>query len=177
MISQQRDASSLDAIVTYMLEWTQTLNEINSQYADTKQSDEACFQEELGLLLEKQNSLRNELQRIEKRLQHVRSNYNTVVKDREQADATRVEAHVKTLSEYDFTSQISIQAGQQVEQARHTRIAESQAPESALRRSGRNTRSKPPSETIILKTDKSCNAYKRPRLHRRMKSTFTGSRH
>ncbi len=108
MISQQRDASSLDAIVTYMLEWTQTLNEINSQYADTKQSDEACFQEELGLLLEKQNSLRNELQRIEKRLQHVRSNYNTVVKDREQADATRVEAHVKTLSEYDVSLAVEV---------------------------------------------------------------------
>ncbi|KAI0805886.1 hypothetical protein GGR55DRAFT_260619 [Xylaria sp. FL0064] len=159
MVSQQCDVSFFTAMDTYLLQWTQTLNEIKLQYLDAEQSEAACFQEEQELLLVK---YRNELQ-------HLQSNYNTVVEYRKQVYITRLMAHIKAVSEFNFRGQMSIPAGQQVEQAQQplnipikiqnalisprdddilnaqledTSIAESQAPESAPRGSERSTQPK-----------------------------------
>ncbi|KAI0536650.1 hypothetical protein GGR58DRAFT_474438 [Xylaria digitata] len=190
--SQQRDVSPCAAVDMYTSQWTQTLNEIKLQYVNTKRSEAACFQEEWQLLLEKQNSLRNELQSIEERIQHLQSNYDTIVKDRRQAYATRLEAHVKTISEYNFTSQISVQMGQQVEQTLNTPIeienaaisprdddvpnaqvqdtivVETQSPDSAS--SGERSTQPNPTEA-----QKAVDSTKRPRLRRRRTSRFAGS--
>ncbi|KAI0506859.1 hypothetical protein F5B22DRAFT_650341 [Xylaria bambusicola] len=120
MDSQQRGISPCTAIDIYTAQWTQTLTGIKSQYTETEQSEAVCFKEERELLLEK--------------LQLLQSNYNTAVKDRKQDYTTKLEAHIKTLAEYHFST---TRMEQQVSEAGRS----SDLPERPCLRRRRNSRS------------------------------------
>ncbi|RYP30217.1 hypothetical protein DL767_006364 [Monosporascus sp. MG133] len=94
MTSSQRETSpEIAALEAYSLQWIEELNKIKSQYNDQKASELSSFQNE-------RESLQNEIQTIQEKVQNLERAYENAAKEQARDYRRRLEAHLKSTSDY-----------------------------------------------------------------------------
>ncbi|RYP50629.1 hypothetical protein DL768_003911 [Monosporascus sp. mg162] len=94
MASSQREASpEIAALNAYTLQWIEEWNKINSQYNDQKASELSKFQDE-------RESLQKDIQTLQGKIQNLEREYENAANERARDHWTRLEAHLKSTSDY-----------------------------------------------------------------------------
>ncbi|RYP77560.1 hypothetical protein DL770_007061 [Monosporascus sp. CRB-9-2] len=94
MTSSQREASpEIAALEAYSLQWVEELNKIKSQYNDQEGS-------ELSILQDTRKRLQDEIQALQERVQNLERAYENAAKERARDYGRRLEAHLKSTSDY-----------------------------------------------------------------------------
>ncbi|RYP83994.1 hypothetical protein DL769_001250 [Monosporascus sp. CRB-8-3] len=92
-LSQREASPEIAALEAYSQQWVEELNKIKSQYRDRVDSKLSIFQN-------KRESLQNEIQTLQERVQSLERSYENEVKEEARDYRRRLEAHLKSTSDY-----------------------------------------------------------------------------